>query len=168
MRLNLGAGGQRLEGWTSLDRAGDVDVIAELTDPLPFEGGSCEAVLAHHVLCMIPPEALPNLLSEIRRVLQPDGWLRISDADLLLGINAGLAGDKDWFPEQRGDLNETLGWFITQGGARKTFVTRNLLARLLREAGFYRWNSDEVVPLGPDWLYELDSREGESFFAVAQ
>lgn len=168
MRLNIGAGGQRAPGWTTLDRAGDVAVHHDLTDlPLPFETDSCEGAVAHHVLCMLTDDELVALLADIHRILTPFAFLRISDADLTRGVDAAIRGDFDWFPEQRESPDARLQWFITQGGARKQFLTTTRLTAALTATGFH---DIETVPIGNSsraWLAELDSRENESFFMEA-
>lgn len=168
MRLIVGAGGQRADGWTTLDRAGDVDVAHDLTDlPLPFATESCEGAVAHHVLCMLAPDEMGRLLFDVRRILKPGARLRISDADLTLGVEAAIRGDFDWFPEERESPDARLHWFVTQGGARKQFLTITGLVFALRLAGFYDCETVDIGESAVDGLAALDSRENESFFMEA-
>lgn len=74
MRLNLGCGEYRAEGWVNVDAFGGAraDVIADLAD-LPFEDGLATHVYAGHVLEHIAPVDIPAVLREMRRVLAADG-----------------------------------------------------------------------------------------------
>jgi predicted SAM-dependent methyltransferase len=171
VRLNLGAGGQSAPGWTTLDRAGNVDVIHNLTvTPLPFADDSCEGAVAHHVLDLLGPHALHNLLRDLRRVLQPDAVLRVSLADLEFGIGAAFEHDLGWFPEPRETLDETLAWFLRQGGARRLLLTPERLKVLCYVAGFNEFavfDDPAGKTFGPSWLTVFDARFHESFFAEA-
>lgn len=169
MRLNLGAGGQCPEGWLNIDRAGDVDVIHDLTDlPLPFDDQSCGGAVAHHVLDLLPPDTIGPLLDDIHRVLALGALLRISMADLLAGIDAALRQETAWFAEPCATLEETVGWFVTQGGARKTLLLAPALRTLLHGVGFTETRTCKAgETIGPEWLTELDSRAGESVFVEA-
>jgi SAM-dependent methyltransferase len=169
IRLNLGAGTRRDPGWTHVDMAGDgLDTIHDLTVlPLPYASDTCEAVVLHHVLDLLPFADGIRLLGDIARILRPDGWLRVSSADLLAGVRAGLAGDKDWFVQPRGTLDETLGYFLLQGGARRSYWTDEMLAAALNLQQWQTFPSACGETLGPSWLMELDGRARESWFVEA-
>jgi hypothetical protein len=71
MKLNLGCGSNRLEGWENHDA--DVDI----TQRLPWTDNSVEMILAEHVVEHVSgPEAL-RFFDECHRILQPGGVLRI-------------------------------------------------------------------------------------------
>lgn len=167
MRLNLGAGGQSREGWVSLDRAGNVDVVHDLTTlPLPFDDASCEAAVAHHVLDQLTRQEILDLLGDLYRVLQPGAIVRVSCPDLEAGIDAAVAGVRDWFPERCASAEQSLGWFVTQGGARKTYLNPQRLRMLSELAGFswFALLDRGEKTLGQDWLCDFDGRHDESFF----
>ncbi len=169
MRLNVGAGGQKADGWTSLDRAGSVAVVHDLTDlPLPFDDESCEGAVAHHVLDLLPPDTVVPLLDDLLRILQPNAVLRISGANLMAGIDAAFRRDIDWFAEPRPTLEQTVGWFITQGGARRALILPPQLRALLLGVGYVETRSCKWgQTMGHGWLTDLDSRPTESFFVDA-
>jgi hypothetical protein len=76
--LDLGVGDTKQhDSHYGVDRraASAVDVIADVTRPLPFRSGSVDRVFAVHVLEHLP-DFLP-LLAECRRVLRPDGLLHV-------------------------------------------------------------------------------------------
>ena len=82
--LNLGCGSRRHPAWTNVDLhpSGDDVIAADLRRPLPFPDASFTAVYAAHVLEHLAPGAACGLMKECRRVLRPDGIVRIVVPDL--------------------------------------------------------------------------------------
>ena len=83
MKLHLGCGKRRLEGYLNVDARLEVgpDLVADVTALTGFEDGSAELVYACHVLEHIPRGQVDAALAEWRRVLKPGGLLRISVPD---------------------------------------------------------------------------------------
>jgi predicted SAM-dependent methyltransferase len=84
VRLNLGCGNRRLEGYLNLDRR----------DGWTWEGGlpnvasnSIECVTSSHTLMYVPREKWASVFNEIFRVLQPGGVWRITEDD---GVPPGV------------------------------------------------------------------------------
>lgn len=72
MKLHFGSGGHNIPGFESHDM--DLDIRKT---PLPFENETIEACVASHVLEHVSgPEAL-NFLTECRRILVFNGWIRL-------------------------------------------------------------------------------------------
>lgn len=82
VRLHVGSGDKRLEGWTNIDLKPlpGVDVVADVTQGLDFE--NAEAVFAEHFLEHLAVEDALSFLRESHRVLRDDGWLRLSTPNL--------------------------------------------------------------------------------------
>lgn len=71
MKLNLGCGGNILEGWSNHDA--DVDI----TKPLPWKDNIADFILIEHCLEHVTgPEGF-RFMKEAHRVLKPGGVLRI-------------------------------------------------------------------------------------------
>src|SRR5258708_3920650 len=70
IRLNLGCGPALMEGFVNVDIFAwpGVDVIADLDQPWPFEDGSCEFIVAAHVLEHLTEPVL--FMKEAWRVLR--------------------------------------------------------------------------------------------------
>ena len=149
LKLNLGCGAHVLEGWVNVDavRRPGVDLAQDLRRPLPLDDGSASLVFSHHVLEHLhyPDEALA-LLRECRRVLEPDGWLRVVVPDLDFYARSYTDG-----PEGHARLREMVGVTapldtpaeaLNQGlrlGEGHLFAyDAETLAGLLRLAGFSR------------------------------
>jgi predicted SAM-dependent methyltransferase len=82
LRLHLGSGPVRKQGWTNVDLVGDsVDLAWDLTQPLPFPDGSVAAIFHEHFLVVFPLSAGLAQLRDSYRVLEPGGILRIGVPD---------------------------------------------------------------------------------------
>jgi predicted SAM-dependent methyltransferase len=82
VRLHIGSGPIRIEGWTNVDVAAyeGVDVVLDVREPWPFEG--VELIFAEHFIEHLTlPEGLA-FLRQCRRVLRDDGVLRLSTPNL--------------------------------------------------------------------------------------
>lgn len=79
MKLSIGSGDRQLPGWTRLDidPACAPDILADITRPLPFPDASVASILCEEVVTQIPLEACAGFLGECRRVLAPDGAVRV-------------------------------------------------------------------------------------------
>jgi predicted SAM-dependent methyltransferase len=82
LRLHLGSGRSPKLGWINLDLFGDrVDLAWDLCRPLPFQGGSVDAVFQEHLLEHFTLEKGLALTGQCYRVLKPGGVLRIGVPD---------------------------------------------------------------------------------------
>lgn len=80
IRLNLGAGPKKWPGFVSVDLANnwsgvEPDVVADVTQPLPFGDGYADQVHAYHLLEHLDRWKVPGILKEWIRVLKPGGLL---------------------------------------------------------------------------------------------
>lgn len=75
MRLNLGCGRKKVDGFINADVQFDVhpDAVIDITDGLPFRDSSVEMVLAYDLLEHIPIGKTVHVIEEIWRVLVPGG-----------------------------------------------------------------------------------------------
>jgi predicted SAM-dependent methyltransferase len=135
LRLHVGSGGRRLDGWVNIDRKRlpGVDRVLDVRRGLPY---TCvEAVFAEHFLEHLTLDEARRFLADCRRVLAPGGILRISTPNLDWVVGTcyhGEAGPGE--PQKVADavgLNRAFrGW-----GHRFLYNDAMLLAAL-REAGF--------------------------------
>ena len=78
LKLDLGSGGEKLDGFYSVDllELDGVDIVADLNEPLELlPDNSVEQIYTRHTLEHI--ENLVGLLREIRRITKPDGTIEI-------------------------------------------------------------------------------------------
>jgi predicted SAM-dependent methyltransferase len=133
VRLHVGAGRERLEGWVNVDIQDlpGVDVVADVTEGLDFV--DVEAVYAEHFLEHLRIDDAVNFLAECHRILRPGGWLRLStpNLDWVWLTHYRTDADPDWKERQAIIANRAFhGW-------RHRFLwNRELLGRALSACGF--------------------------------
>lgn len=78
MRLNLGCGDDRREGYVNIDLRSDVaDLNCDVTKLGEFEDGSVDEILALDILEHFPSFRSLDILAEWNRVLKDDGVLTL-------------------------------------------------------------------------------------------
>ncbi len=82
LRLHIGCGRQRLDGWVNIDlkKWPEVDRVHDVTRGLPFSG--VQGVFAEHFLEHLEVDAALDFLVAAHRALQPAGRLRLSTPNL--------------------------------------------------------------------------------------
>lgn len=83
MKLNLGCGRAKREGYVNIDRreAVEPDLVWDLeATPRPFEADSVEEIVAHNVLQQVGQDTAVFLavISELHRVLMPGGTVEVT------------------------------------------------------------------------------------------
>jgi len=95
-QIHLGCGPHVLPGWANIDLSASPGVIrCDLSYPLPIRSGCIRFIFHEHLLEHLPSNDARGLLRECRRVLAPDGVLRISTPDLRRLVQAYQAGRTD-------------------------------------------------------------------------
>lgn len=178
MRANLGCGGQIVNGWVNIDRTHPEITLSDpraewlkcdlAADRLPFNDDTLDYAVCHHVLGMLDIAGIEHVLREARRVIRPGGALRISDADTWAAIEAWESEEWEWFDEPSPGVPKVTGDpltdFLWLGGARRTFLTRVRMARLLITAEFTPYQMSYHNSMLNADICALDAREGESFY----
>lgn len=173
-RLNWGCGGSAEPGWINSDQ-GDypgVDIVCDIRDGLPLESDSIDYVVSIHALPEVPYAELVPVLQELRRVLKPDGVLRLALPDLEKGFEAYRRGDGDYFLIPDEDMESIGGKLILQliwYGYSRTLFVRDFVEEILRKAGFreVRHVRFRETSSGHADIVLLDNREAESLFVEA-
>jgi SAM-dependent methyltransferase len=208
-RLNLGCGLHAPEGWTNIDRSPSltldrlpvvravlhrVGLLSEghmtswprnikridVTKRLPYRDGSIAAIYSSHMLEHLYFDQARSLLRECRRVLRPEGVLRLALPDAceiarqLLQAPAETAGAAGLEFNQR-----LLMGPLVRPTRRQRFVSRfsgsqhrwqptpHLVVDMLREAGFAQPRRCEFRTGHLPGLQEVEHRD-ESFFIEAR
>ena len=101
LKLHLGAGPSRLAGWINID-AYPAELAMNLNWGLPFADGSASYVFFSHTLeHLYYPEEAQAAMKEIRRVLSPDGTLRVIVPDIEKCIQAYVSNDAEFYAGRR-------------------------------------------------------------------
>lgn len=140
VKLNIGSGRARLEGWINVDiqHLPGVDLVADVTEGLQFS--NAEAVFAEHFLEHLTFDAAVSFLLEAHRVLGDGGWIRLStpNLDWVWATHYRLEGE----PGSRADAALALNRAF-HGWRHQFLWNREILAQALTVCGFtgVRWCS---------------------------
>lgn len=182
IRLNWGCGPERPEGWFNSDvmQYGPPDDHfhqGDIVMGLPWPDGFFEGAVAHHSLQSLAAWELDHGLNELHRVIRPGGWLRITVPDVIAAFVAWEHADVSWpgfeaITDPWG-IDRKFAHYLTWGGFNRTTFTRSTLADAILRAGFRQVEIERAkLPARdrdgwPAWLFNLDSRLGESIVAMA-
>jgi len=140
LKLHLGSGKERLEGWVNVDLQAlpEVDRALDVTRGLPYSGAA--RVYAEHFLEHLAVDAAVDFLVEVRRSLAPDGWFRLSTPNLdwvwaRVAEGAGAVGED---AEERWAEAGILANRAFYGWRHRFLWNRPLLERALAATGFDR------------------------------
>ena len=77
MRLYLGSGKHRIEGFTHLDKVqfDGIDIVADVTKGIPLEDNSVDQVYSQDFMEHLPTESKVFVINEIWRVLKNGGTM---------------------------------------------------------------------------------------------
>lgn len=173
-RMNWGCGPRPVPGWINSDllSAPGIDVIADIRDGLPLESGSLQYIASIHALQELPYLDVVPALRELRRVLAPEGVLRLALPDLERGLAAYLENRPEYFYIPDEETQTISGKFIVQltwYGSSRCMFTYEFAEELLLRAGFSRVERCAYRRTAGPYpeIVELDDRERESLFVEA-
>jgi len=173
-RLNWGCGDDPRVGWINSDLTSGpgVDIGCDIRDGLPLQDGSIDYAVSVHGLPELPYPELQNALRELRRVLRPEGVLRLGLPDFEKAVRAYQEGDAGYFLVPDDEIRSLGGKLIVQltwYGHSRSMYTFDFTEELLYRAGFRRVTRcayRETASEHPE-IVELDNREGGSLFVEA-
>jgi SAM-dependent methyltransferase len=173
-RLNVGCGPQPAPGWLNADREAydGVDFCGDLREGLSIADATLDCIVGIHVLQDLAWGEIPGVLRELRRVLRPDGVLRLGLPDLDRAIDAYRRGDAAYFHVPDSDALAVGAKLVTQiiwYGSVRTPFTYDYARESLMNAGFHAIErcAFRETRHGDAELVALDNRERESLFVEA-
>jgi predicted SAM-dependent methyltransferase len=139
--LNVGSGHRPLRGFVNIDinLARRPDMWLDVRNGLPFADGSVDRIYTCHVLEHFYYDELTGVLREFRRVLRPDGGLRLLVPSMEEAARAYLAGDASLlanFPRPTRSLGGRLFNTIFCDGQHRIGFDFSFAEELLQDAGF--------------------------------
>ena len=146
IKISFGSGGVVLPGWihVDLDPACRPDIVADATRPLPFASGSADFLHSEDFVDQLELAGTEHLLRECRRILKPDGVMRLLTVDLRRLVDLYVRGDDKllelWetgvgLPLRTRTLGEVLNEGMRRCGHRFVFDEQTLRI-VLEAAGF--------------------------------
>ena len=102
MKVNVGCGNDIRKGWVNLDFRDEdgVDVVADITEGMPFKDGECDELLCQDVLEHFPLAMTDKILSEWARVLRKGGYITIEVPNMELNFKHWILGETKCLPGQ--------------------------------------------------------------------
>jgi len=140
--LNVGCGKLRYEGAVNIDvvenEYTDVDIVADMCK-LPYEDGTVDGIIAHHVVEHLPRSEWTVVMKEFWRVLKPGAKLFVAVPDLRKVISHFLdnyLGQKDYW------YQNIYGMDRHPADRHLSGFTEQSLTDLLFDTGFgqLKWN----------------------------
>lgn len=96
MKLNLGAGSRKIEGFIGVDVSDEADVKVDLRfTPWLIEKESVDEILASHILEHFDKDDAIRFMKECHRILKPGGKLFVAVPDMDKFVEARLTGRWD-------------------------------------------------------------------------
>jgi predicted SAM-dependent methyltransferase len=146
LKLHLGSGPHRKQGWVNIDLFQPADLALDLRERLPFADNSCAIVYSEHVFEHFDyPEPAMSMLRDWLRVLQPGGTCRIGvpDTEWPLAEYVGVRNEQyfatakaRWHPSWCQTPMEHVNYHFRQGAEHRfAYDTETLIAAMTR-AGF--------------------------------
>ncbi len=144
MRLHIGCGTNLLAGWMNVDlKQGDLRI--DIRQGLPFPDGSIDLIFHEHFLEHLDyPGEATALVRESRRVLVPEGYMRIGVPDTEYTLKAYIQRNEAyfrlcrerWHPKWCTTPMESVNFHFRQSGEHKFAYDFETLAKLLAQTGF--------------------------------
>ena len=130
VRLHLGCGQRRLDGFVNIDHLSTsaTDYVGDITS-LPCRAGSVDRIETYHVIEHLPRPAVEAVLDHWLRLLKPGGTLVLECPDFEADIRDYLSGN-----EER--LYSIFGRQRFEGDAHHWGYTAKTLGRLLKQVGY--------------------------------
>jgi|SRR5689334_3818524 len=153
LKLNVGCGAKRKEGWINVDLHPAADVKTDARRKLPFRTSSAAVIYSEHFFEHLEyPEEATLFLSESFRVLEPGGLFSVGVPDTELCLRAYVDGKflgkslglpyVEWCDTPMHSLN----FLFHQGGEHKHLYDASTLTNILWKAGFQNAHRRDFDP----------------------
>lgn len=171
-RLHWGCNTITPAGWINADikKGPGIDMSCDILEGLPLDDESIDYISSQHALQELQITDQGKALRELRRVLKPNGVLRLCLPDLDRAIAAYQSGRREYFLVD--DWETLSGNFISHilwHNYNRTLFTPEFAAELLRKAGFQDVRRVAYWQTASPYteIIELDNRPEESFYVEA-
>lgn len=164
MKLYVGSRDYKPDGYVTvdIDPTNKPDIVADITNMAVVKDGSCDEVVAGHVLEHIEWPDSFAAIAEFSRVLRPNGLVKIAVPDMASLLRMLLSGESAF---------HVMGLIYGIGGRINTFeqhrygFTPGMLADILETLGFgkFDWWNSNLADASNGWAPRgLDERIGMS------
>ncbi len=155
-KVNFGCGWEgKLPGWVNVDLSpkGGPDVVADLSKDLPFRTASVDFVHSEDFIVQLTLAQGQHFLHECRRILRPDGVMRLLTPDLEKFCRTYLE-QPDWLVRT---------WDATVGVPLATRSACEVLNLGIRMAGQFHYDAETFRRIATECGFRVeDSAFGQS------
>ena len=167
MNINFGCGSIQPVDWINIDIDPEYKTGHKNLHLIP--DNSCDILVSHATICVIPYHEIKAVLLEFSRVLKPGGVVRISLPDIVSGFDAYKNNNVNFFPNSEDDLDKRFSAWLTWYSQSASLLTDKALQYKLQDSGFSSVSKTEFkqTAYSDEKIYELDTREYEFYFVEA-
>ena len=159
LKLNIGCGPNRKEGWVNIDLWPGAELTLDMRERIPFPDGSAIIIYSEHFFDYldVPEEAL-HFLRECLRVLEPGGVFRVGVPDTrpplldYAGIGDGRwlqackTSEDWWLPHPWKTPLDYVNYHFREDTRHRYSYDFETIENVLKEAGFVEINRSEFDP----------------------
>ena len=170
LKLNMGAGLQKYEGYIGIDIDPDMpacDMEHDLMEPLDLPDECASHIFCSHTLEHLPGWRAEYTLKDWRRLLQPNGilWGHVPDCEVYAEKFLETMNGDEW--GHRKATEALLGGYawdhtVTETQAHHMAYTKETLERALNRAGFTIIKVEKENPGRHDWRLTFFALKGEN------
>lgn len=146
IKLNIGCGLNRKQGWVNIDLHPDVDLSLDMREPIPLRENSATIIYSEHFFEHLDyPGPAQQFLKECYRILKPGGTFSVGVPDTQWPLEAYVGpDDKDYFAWSKANCLpawcqtriDDLNYHFRQDGEHRFAYDYETLYHVLIEAGF--------------------------------
>ena len=164
LKLNVGSGKAKLDGWVNIDMEPGADLVVDLRRGLPFPDSSADFIYCEHVLEHFTYEQGRKVLKEFYRCLKKGGAVRIAMPDLeyIVEKYVGDWENQDWLSWPEAASIKTRGQMINtsfRAWGHKYLYDEEDLRNQLQGAGFANLIRCEWSKSAQAELRDLETRK---------
>jgi predicted SAM-dependent methyltransferase len=175
LKLNIGCGPNRKEGWVNIDLTPEAELSLDMRERIPFDDGSAIIIYSEHFFEHLDyPDDAKHFLRECFRVLEPNGIIRVGVPDTLLplldyaGVGDGwwLQACKNrefWRPDWCKTRLDHINFHFRQGTEHRYAYDFETMENVLKEPGFVEIHQCEFDP-----AFDTKSRELGTLYVNAR
>jgi predicted SAM-dependent methyltransferase len=176
LKLNIGCGPNRKEGWVNIDLSPEAELALDMRERIPFPDGSAIIIYSEHFFDYLDyPEEAQHFLRESLRVLEPSGVFRVGVPDThwplldYAGVGDGrwlqacYKSEDRWLPHPCKTPLDYVNYHFREGTRHRYSYDFETIENVLKEAGFVEINQCEFDP-----VIDTKNREFMTLYVNAQ
>lgn len=181
LKINIGAGNQKIAGYLSCDVLKGSDLRLDLSiSKLPFDSAAVDVIICTSAINYITYKECELLIKEMFRVMRPGAIARVSVQDLDLLVKYYHENNTEFFSQKNSDgsdrfpgdiiadkFNNWFTGFYSNGHSCKYVYNFESLKNIFIKNGFSLVERTNYLESRLDKIAEIDNRADQMFFLEA-